>query len=183
MGDHKDHPSTYKRGFTMNFNKLVQTRYSVRAYKPDAVEPEKLNAVLEAFRLAPTAANRQPIRLYVIETAKHKEVLTRLYHRPWFTQAPLVIGIAAITGEAWTRRDGKNYGDVDATIAFDHLILQATDLDLGTCWIAAFDPTVARELLNLPQEWEPICFTPLGYPADEPRAKVRKNLSELVIYL
>jgi nitroreductase len=167
----------------MNFDKLVQRRYSVRAYKPDVVEPEKLKAVLEAFRLAPTAANRQPIRLYVIEAAKYKEVLARLYRREWFAQAPLVIGIAAIVGEAWTRRDGKNYADVDATIAFDHLILQAADLGLGTCWIAAFDPAVARELLNLPQGWEPICFTPLGYPADEPRPKVRKNLNELVTYL
>jgi nitroreductase len=167
----------------MNFDELCRTRYSVRAYKPDAVEPEKLNAVLEAFRLAPTAANRQPFRLYVIETAEHKDTLARLYHREWFTQAPLVIGIAAITGEAWTRRDGKNYADVDATIAFDHLILQAADLGLGTCWIAAFDPAVARELMSLPQEWEPICFTPLGYPADDPRSKIRKNLDELVIHL
>jgi nitroreductase len=167
----------------MKFSELVKTRFSVRAYKADAVEPEKLAAVLQAFRLAPTAANRQPIRLYVIETAKHKEVLARLYHREWFTQAPLVIGVVAVTGEAWTRRDGKNYADVDAAIAFDHLILQATDLGLGTCWIAAFDPAVARELMSLPQGWEPICFTPLGYPADEPRPKNRKNLDELVIYL
>jgi nitroreductase len=171
------------RGQTMNFNELVQRRYSVRAYKPDAVEPEKLRAVLQAFRLAPTAANRQPFRLYIIETAKNKEALAHLYHREWFTQAPLVIGIAASIRKAWTRRDGKNYADVDATIAFDHLILQAADLGLGTCWIAAFDPTIARDILSLPQDWEPICFTPLGYPADEPRPKIRKNLEELVIYV
>lgn len=167
----------------MNFNELVQKRYSVRAYRPDAVEPEKLNMVLEAFRLAPTAANRQPFRLYVIETAKHREVLARLYHREWFTQAPLVIGIAAVADEAWTRRDGKNYADVDAAIAFDHLIMQAADLGLGTCWIAAFDPAVARELMNLPQGWEPLCFTPLGYPADDLRPKIRKNIDDMVIYL
>lgn len=167
----------------MNFNELVRARYSVRAYRPNPVEPEKLSAVLEAFRLAPTAANRQPFRLYVIETAKHREALGRLYHREWFTQAPLVLGVVAVTDEGWTRRDGKNYADVDATIAFDHLILQAADLGLGTCWIAAFDPTVARELLDLPPDWEPICFTPLGYPADELRAKTRKPLEDLLTYL
>ncbi len=167
----------------MDFEQLINARYSVRAYRPDPVEPEKLRRVLEAFRLAPTAANRQPMRLYVIETAKHRETLAGLYHREWFTQAPLVLGVASVPSEAWSRRDGKNYADVDATIAFDHVILQAADLGLGTCWIAAFDPQVARELLKLPPDWEPLCFTPLGYPADQPRQKIRRPIDELVTFL
>jgi nitroreductase len=78
--------------------------------------------------------------------------------------------------------DAKPYADVDVAIAMDHLILAATDLGLGTCWIAAFDPAVAREVLGLPGEVEPIAFTPLGYPADRPGRKRRKELSELVRY-
>jgi nitroreductase len=65
-------------------------------------------------------------------------------------------------------------------IAVDHLILVATNLGLGTCWIAAFDPKAAREVLHLPDDVEPIAFTPLGYPADQPTARKRKALSELV---
>jgi nitroreductase len=76
--------------------------------------------------------------------------------------------------------DGKNYADVDATIAMDHLILAAADLGLGTCWIAAFDPKAAREVLGLPDDVEPLAFTPLGYPADNWRPKKRKSLAEIV---
>ncbi|MBM4467069.1 MAG: nitroreductase, partial [Chloroflexi bacterium] len=70
----------------------------------------------------------------------------------------------------------------DVAIAMDHLILAATDAGLGTCWVAAFDATAAREVLGLPDDVEPIAFTPLGYPADQPGPKKRKLLSELVRY-
>jgi nitroreductase len=76
----------------------------------------------------------------------------------------------------------RRYLDVDVAIVMDHLILAATDFGLGTCWIAAFNATAAREILELPDEVEPLIFTPLGYPADEPGAKERKSLSELVRY-
>jgi nitroreductase len=167
----------------MNFSELIKNRYSVRAYKPDPVEQEKLEQVLEAARLAPTAANRQPFQLIVIPTAEHEAGLRRIYGREWFVHAPLVICACAIPARGWVRMDGKPYTDVDVTIAMDHLILAATELGLGTCWIAAFDPAAAREVLNLPQGIEPIAFTPLGYPADQPRPKERKALSDLVRYL
>jgi nitroreductase len=166
----------------MEFTELVTKRYSVRAYKPNPVEDDKLQLVLEAARLAPTASNRQPFQLIVIRTAGKQAELKRLYHREWFLQAPLIICACALPSQAWVRRDGKNYADVDVTIAMDHLILAATNLGLGTCWVAAFDPKAAREVLGLPDDVEPIAFTPLGYPADEPRPKERKPLSELVRY-
>jgi len=166
----------------MDFAKLSLQRYSVRAYKSDPVEDSKLQQVLEAARMAPTAVNRQPFQLLVIHTAGRRDELKRIYHRDWFSQAPLVIGICAIPEGAWVRRDGKNYADVDTTIAMAHLIHAATDLGLGTCWVAAFDPAAAREVLQLPAGVEPIAFTPLGYAADQPRAKERKPLAELVRY-
>jgi len=166
----------------MDFLSLSQQRYSVRAYKSNPVEASRLQQVLEAARMAPTAANRQPFQLIVIHTDGRQAELKRLYYREWFSQAPLVIGICAIPEMAWVRRDGKNYADVDATIAMDHLILAAADLGLGTCWVAAFDPAAAREILRLPDGVEPIAFTPLGYPADQSRPKERKPLSELVRY-
>jgi nitroreductase len=166
----------------MEFSELIQKRYSVRAYQSTPVEEAKLQQVLEAANLAPTAANRQPFRIVVIHTHGKTAELKRLYHRDWFGQAPLVIGICAIRSEAWSRMDGKNYAEVDATIAMDHLILAAANLGLGTCWVAAFNPEVAREILALPPEVEPIAFTPLGYPADEWKPKKRKQLSDLVRY-
>ena len=164
----------------MDFLELVRKRYSVRAYRPDPVEEEKLQRVLEAARLAPTATNSQPFQIIVIPTAGREADLQRIYGRRWFTQAPLVICACAIPNQGWARMDGKSYTDVDVAIVMDHLILAATELELGTCWIAAFDPDAAREVLDLPEGVEPIVFTPLGYPADQPRPKVRKPLSELV---
>jgi nitroreductase len=166
----------------MEFSQLVAARYSVRAYKPDPVEDDKLKQVLEAARLAPTAANRQPFRVIVIHTDANRAELKRIYHREWFLQAPLILCACAVPGEAWVRRDGKNYADVDTTIAMDHVILAAANLGLGTCWVAAFDPQAAREVLQLPEGIEPIAFTPLGYPADAPRIKERKPLADLVRY-
>lgn len=165
----------------MDYFTLIETRYSVRAYQDRPVEDEKLQKVLRAAQLAPTAANRQPFRLVVLPTYGRESELRRLYFREWFATAPLVIGICTVRAEAWIRRDGKCYADVDASIAMDHLVLAATALGLGTCWVAAFDPAVARSLLNLPDGVEPLAFTPLGYPADQPAAKVRRPLSELLL--
>lgn len=166
----------------MEFSDLIRTRYSVRAYRPDRVEDEKLQQVLEAARLAPTAANRQPFQLIVISTAGREAKLQSIYNRAWFVQAPLVICACGVPAEGWTRMDGKSYVDVDVAIMMDHLVLAATDLGLGTCWIAAFDPEAARKVLGLPRGVEPIAFTPLGYPADQPTTKKRKKLSDLVRY-
>jgi nitroreductase len=164
----------------MEFADLVRTRYSVRSYRRDPVEPEKLERVLEAARLAPSACNRQPFRILVIPTAGREAELARIYQRPWFVQAPLIIAACGVASEAWVRRDRKIYADVDVTIAMDHLILAATGEGLGTCWIAAFDPVAARNVLHLEPGWEPIVFTPLGYSTDSPRPKQRKPLAELI---
>lgn len=166
----------------MEFLNLIERRYSVRAYKPDPVEDDKLQGLLEAARLAPSAANRQALRFIVIHTEGREEELQRIYNRDWFVQPPLVICACGIPSENWVRKDSKNYNDVDVAIAMDHLILAATDAGLGTCWIADFDANAAREVLHLPDDVEPIAFTSLGYPAVQPGPKKRKDLSELVRY-
>lgn len=166
----------------MDFSQLVRTRYSVRAYKSDPVGEDELRQVLEAARLAPTASNMQPFQLIVIQTQGREEELRRIYDRDWFVGAPVVICACGIPGGAWIREDKKNYAVVDVAIVMDHLILAATDLGLGTCWIAAFNEQATREILGLPKEVEPIAFTPLGYPADQPKPKERKPLEELVRY-
>ena len=167
----------------MDFQELIRARYSCRAYRSDPIAEDQLAQVLEAGRLAPTADNRQPFRLVVIRTAGREQELQRVYGKDWFVQAPLVIAACGVPAENWVRKqDGKNYNDVDVAIVMDHLILAAADLGLGTCWIAAFDPAAARELLELPEGVEPVAFTPLGHPADAPRQKTRKKSDELVRY-
>ena len=167
----------------MEYSELITARYSVRAYRPEPVEEEKLQCILEAACLAPTAANRQPFQLIVLHTAGREAEIGRIYHRPWFVQAPLVIAVCAISSQAWVRESDRfNARLLDAAIVADHLILAATNLGLGTCWIAAFDVEAARSVLGLPAEVEPVIFTPLGYPADAPVPKIRKPLNELVRY-
>ncbi|MBD3306745.1 nitroreductase [candidate division KSB3 bacterium] len=166
----------------MEFYDLIKHRYSVRAYKADAVEEEKLQRILEAARLAPTAANRQSFQLIVIHTQGKKEELQKLYPKAWFVQPPLIICACGLPRENWVRSDGRNYVDVDVAIVMDHLILAAANEGLGTCWIGAFNPAEARNVLHLPDEVEPIAMTPLGYPADSPKAKRRKDLNDLIRY-
>ena len=167
----------------MDFLELVRKRYSVRAYKSTPVENDKLQQVLEAARMAPTATNRQPFQLVIIQTKGREGELLRIYNQPWFVEAPVIICVCAIPSESWVRRDGKNYFDVDAAIVMDHLILAATDLGLGTCWIGAFNPQEAHKVLEIPDDMEPIAFTPLGYPNDQPRNKFRKPIEELIRYI
>ena len=118
-----------------------------------------------------------------MHTLGREKEIGRIYHRPWFIQAPLVIAICAISSQAWVRESDRfNARWIDAAIVADHLILAATNLGLGTCWVAAFNVEAARKVLQLPEEAEPVIFTPLGYPADTPGPKIRKALGELVRY-
>jgi nitroreductase len=166
----------------MDFLELASKRYSVRSYKKEPVEKEKLERILEAARLAPTAVNIQPFQLLVVHTVGREAELLQIYHKKWFVQAPIVICACGIPAKSWVRKDGKNYNDVDVAIVMDHLILAATAEGLGTCWVGAFNPAAAKEVLCLPEGLEPIAFTPLGYAADRPPIKKRKSLSELVRY-
>ncbi|MEN6356785.1 MAG: nitroreductase family protein [Armatimonadota bacterium] len=166
----------------MEFSELIVKRYSVRMYRPEPVEDDKLQKVLDAARLAPSACNIQPFKLIVVKTRGRENELRRIYKADWFVHAPLIICGCTVPSQAWVRKyDNKNHADIDLAIAMDHLILAATDLGLGTCPIAAFDPDAAREVLNIPDNLVPVIFTPLGYPADAPREKQRKTLEELVI--
>lgn len=168
----------------MDFSELIYQRFSSRNYEEKPVEDKKLKQVLEAARMAPTAANKQPFQLIVIPTENRKQELLRIYDRPWFVEAPYVICACGLPEKGWVRHayDGKNYTLVDVAIVVDHLTLQAAELGLGTCWIAAFNPQAAREVLGLPEQAVPVAFTPLGYPKDAAGEKQRKPLSELVRY-
>jgi len=138
---------------------------------------------LEAGRLAPSADNRQPWRFVVVTNDKIKEKLRAAYDEEWFVSAPVIIVGCAVPKEAWVRMDGQEYWMVDVAIAMQNMILTATELGLGTCWIADFDEEAARKPLKLPLGVRVVAMTPLGYPAEQKRpVGNRKPLSEIVHY-
>jgi nitroreductase len=164
----------------MSFLELAQKRYSVRSYTGQSVADEDLQKILEAGRLAPSAANFQPWHFIVVRDPGVKARLGEAYKKDWFLQAPVVIVVCVSPNHAWTRQDGRNYAFVDAAIAMDHMTLCAADLGLGTCWIAAFDPAKVRNALGLPGYVEPVAMTPVGRPAFPATPKKRKALSAVV---
>lgn len=168
----------------MEFIDVITERYSVRGYLDKEVEKEKLEYVLKAATIAPTGVNAQPFKVFVIDTKKHKEALSKIYGAKWFVEAPYVLCVVAIIDQAWTRPwDKKNIADIDATIVMDHMILAAQDVGLGTCYIGAFKKQEAHRFLNLDENEEAVLFTPLGYPNAEPRETPRKELDEFVVYI
>jgi nitroreductase len=167
----------------MAFIELARSRWSVRRFVDRTVDDATLQILLEAARMAPSAANRQPIQFIVIHTGGRQAALRRIYDRDWFATAPIVLCACVIPAQAWRRMDGRGYQDFDLALAVDHLMLAATEEGLGTCLVAAFDPDAAREVLGIEEGAEPVVFVALGYPADDgPPPKDRKPLAGIVRY-
>ena len=164
----------------MEFYEVLKKRRSIRKYKKAPVEQDKIDRILEAVRIAPSAKNSQPWHFIVIRDEKVKLTLKEAYDKEWFYSAPVIVCACGEPAKAWVRRDGKSYLDVDVAIAFEHLVLAAAAEGLGTCWIGAFDPAVVRRVLGLPDGIEPIAMTPIGYPDETPRPLSRKSTAEIV---
>lgn len=142
----------------MNFLDLVKARYSVRSYRPQAVEREKVEYLLECARLAPSAVNFQPWRFFVVASDARREALRRCYHREWFAEAPLCIAVCVDESVSWKRKsDGHDHADIDAAIAAEHICLAAAEQGLGSCWVCNFDVPLCREALELPATLRPSC--------------------------
>jgi nitroreductase len=152
----------------MKFLELARNRYSCRSYKPDPVEDAKLSYILEAGRVAPSAANRQPWHFIVIRDDETRKKLFGAYQREWYIQAPVHLIICGSPKHSWKRSyDNWDALCIDIGITVDHMTLAATDQQLATCWICNFDPVKCREILQLPYDIEPMVILPVGYPADE----------------
>jgi nitroreductase len=168
----------------MTFLEIAKNRYSSRKYANKPIEEEKLLKVLEAARIAPSAANRQPWLFYVIKEKENLKKITEVYHHDWLKEASVILVACADHKQSWIRSDKKVYSDIDLAIAIDHITLQATDLGLATCWICNFDVAKCRTILKLENYIEPIAIIPLAYPLDYTdidRHKVlRKPLDEII---
>ncbi|MBV7276592.1 nitroreductase family protein [Clostridiaceae bacterium UIB06] len=169
----------------MDFLELAKKRYSVRKYEQKKVEEDKLLKILEAGRVAPTGANTQPQRIIVVQK---EEGLEKLKKGANVYGAPLALVICADHNVAWKRPfDGKVITDIDASIVTDHMMLEATDLGLGTVWICYFDPNVIKKEFNLPENVEPVNILAVGYVKDESVSsdrhdKARNPLESIVFY-
>ena len=166
----------------MNFQELIAKRFSVRKYTERKVEPEKLQAILEAARLAPTACNYQPFKVLVIQSESGMEKLKKASKT---YDAPLALVVCTDHSACWKRpRDQRSTADIDASIVTDHMMLQAAELGLGTVWICNFDLEVLRREFDVPAELEPVNILIAGYPTDDapnPRHFMRKNTDEFTI--
>ncbi|MCM1126647.1 MAG: nitroreductase family protein [Lachnospiraceae bacterium] len=149
----------------MNFIEIAKKRFSVRSYADKQVEAVKLDKILEAAHVAPTAANLQPIRLLVVQS---KEGLEKISKGANIYGAPLAIIVCADHGKAWVRPfDKKQTSDIDASILTDHMMLQATELGLGSVWICYFKSDVISKEFELAENLEPINILAIGYSDEE----------------
>ena len=177
--------SIFERVLKMNFLSLAGKRYSVRKFSDKPVEKEKLDKILEAGRLAPTACNNQPQKIIVIDNKASLEKVKKCTRYGF--GAPVVLIICYDKDESWKRSfDGKDMGDVDAAIVTTHIILEAASLGIGSTWVGSFDPAAARSEFALPDNVIPVAFLPIGYPAEDAAPSgnhaSRKPINETVSY-
>jgi nitroreductase len=181
----------------MDFFDVITARHSVRTYRPDPVPDELINQCLEAARVAPSWRNGQCWRFVVVRDRATIEQLAaqRVYGYPintWLRSAPVVIVACAEPGESG-QHDGVPYWAVDVAIALEHLVLAATALGLGTCWIGGFNEEPVRRLIAAPERIRVVAYTPLGFPAEREalmgravktiaRSHNRKLLAQIVHY-
>lgn len=172
----------------MDFDELIRRRESIRSYDPDRPVPQAvLQKILEAGRIAPSAANRQPLRFLMVSSPQTLKDLKRCYDRPWFKDAPHVLVVVGRASAAWTRqKDGYNSLETDVAIAMDHMILAAENEGVGTCWIAAYEPDILKRALNLGTNDDVFAITPLGYPRAgyvRKTEKPRKKMDEIALFI
>jgi nitroreductase len=167
----------------MELFEVIKKRRSIREYESKRVEDEKLKKILnEAARLAPSAKNIQPWKIIVVEDDNLKQKLVEAAKgQKFLAQAYYVLVVCVNEKECYQEHgDYMSSFAVDGAILMDHLILAATDLGLGSCWIAKFNEEKVKDSLNIPTDYRVIALTPLGYPAEKGKDKGRKPLSEIV---
>ena len=172
----------------MEYSDLIITRQSIRSYDPDRpVQKEILEKILEAGRLAPSACNLQPWKFLVISSEPLLGKVKACYHREWFKDAPHILIVVGLKDEAWNRSfDGYNSVETDVTIAMTHIVLAAENEGVSTCWIAAYNPALLNEALQLGKDRLVFGILPLGYPKTDyikPEKKPRKSLNEIVEFI
>jgi nitroreductase len=166
----------------MDVFKAINERKSIRKYKNDEIEDEKLEKILESARIAPSAANRQEWKFLIVKNQETRDKLVEAAHGQQFVaQAPITI-VACSTESERVMPCGQHAYTVDLSIAVSFMILEATELGLGTCWLGAFDERKVKKILSIPEDIRvPAMFT-LGYADEKPTPRPRKALNDIVCY-
>jgi nitroreductase len=163
---------------------VIRERRSVRVYKSDPIPEESILRVLEAARLAPSGKNLQPWKFVIVQNSELKKRLAKASNQQDFiADAPLIIVACGFPDECY-RTMGRYMKSwpVDVTIALEHLILQAQEEGLGTCWIGSFEEEEVKSLLDVPEHVKVLALTPLGYPGEVPEFRGRKPLEKIISY-
>ncbi len=169
----------------MDFLELAKTRYSVRKFSNKKVEQEKIDLILEAGRVAPTAVNYQPQRILVLDSEENLNKLKAC--TPYHFHAPLALLICYDNTVSWKRKyDDKDMGEVDASIVATHMMLAITSAGLGSTWVGHFDPQAIIAAFALPENILPVVLLPVGYPEQTAVPHLnhskRLDLSQTVFY-
>ena len=167
----------------MEFEKVIRNRKSTRLFSKKEVEKEKLDKILNAGRLAPTAKNLQPFKVYVISSEESLKKLDRA--TPCRYGAPTVLLVCGDKEKAYKKEEKSTY-EMDSSIVATHMILEATNLGVDNIWIEYFDENILIKEFDIPKNLTPVCLLPIGYKSKfcppSPFHKFRKKLDELVIY-
>jgi nitroreductase len=166
----------------MNIAEAIRTRRSVRVYQDKPVPGEKLEKILEAARLAPSARNSQSHKFVIVKSDQLRKELARKGTSESFIGAAPVIIVAVALDPEYVMSGGVPAHPVDIAIALDHMTLVAVEEGLGTCWVGAFYQERVKQILGIPEKYKVVALLSLGYPADSPRKKFRKPLEEIVCY-
>lgn len=171
----------------MSFLELAKERHSVRGFSDKPVEQEKLDKIIEAGMVAPTAKNLQPVRIYVMKSADAMQKMNALTR--CIFGAPMALLVCYNEEEAWHSPFNEEYisGEMDASIILTHMMLEAWEQGIGSCWVGLFDHNEAAKVFELPPEIKPVAVMPLGYAADgvgaAPKHSEYRDKSELFIEL
>ena len=168
----------------MDFFDIVKTRQSVRVFAPKPVEPDKLQAMLEAAELAPSAGNRQAYEIYVVRDPSRKAALRKAaLDQESVSAAPVALVFCADperSAQRYGERGAHRYSLQDATIACTFAMLAATALGLDSVWVGAFDDEAVRRAIGASADKVPVAILPVGYGAEKPGRRPRRPLAELV---
>jgi nitroreductase len=166
----------------MDVMDAIRTRRSIRSYTDQPVEEEKLEAVLEAGRLAPSARNMQEWRYVVVRDPELRAKLIDAANGQAFVgEAPVVL-VACAKSDGRPMSCGERAYPIDVAISLDHMSLKAVEEGLGTCWVGAFNPDAVRKLLGIPEDVRVVELMPLGYPTEVPAARPRMELDEIIMH-
>lgn len=158
----------------MNVYEVILKRRSIRAFRKDKLDNEAIYKILNVARWAPSAGNRQPWHFIVVLNEELKEKLVPICRNQKFIAEAscIIVGLADV-------EKSPKWAIVDTTIALEHMALEACEMGLGSCWIGAFNEDEIKELLRIPEKYKVVALLPIGYPAETPQPRSRRNIHEI----